>query len=385
MPRQPTQPALPSVGTHPDFIERPEYRLLVDQAGAGRNPILITGPFGSGKTAMVQQFVASLKKSRNVRWIVGAAGSYHRQDLLGLYARSSKTTAMTLVIDEADFLSGPEISELIQVVAARPRLQVILISVQPEIGKVLRAFKNASVIELKPLSYRMIEGLLDKIFPEGIPEAPVREFYARNNGNLRMLVATLDAFRAGFIRDESHLVEAVSDFNVASLVDPDGQPLGKKSGNERRIIVDVSAANAEVLKLLNRQPDLIWQVPSRKFEELVAEILEKQGYEVDLTPASGDGGFDMYAARKEGLGKFLYLVECKRYTPPNKVGVEIVRALNGVVHAKDATAGAIVTTSYFTKGAQEFQREQEHRMNLHDYIVLREWLAKYKGKPDLLI
>jgi hypothetical protein len=80
------------------------------------------------------------------------------------------------------------------------------------------------------------------------------------------------------------------------------------------------------LSLLDKSPDLLFQLPSRRFEELVAEILEKQGYEVDLTPASGDGGFDMYAAKKDGLGKFLYLVECKRYTPPNKVGVEIIRA-----------------------------------------------------------
>ena len=99
------------------------------------------------------------------------------------------------------------------------------------------------------------------------------------------------------------------------------------------------------LSLLDKSPDLLFQLPSRRFEELVAEILEKQGYEVDLTPASGDGGFDMYAAKKDGLGNFLYLVECKRYTPPNKVGVEIIRAVNGVVQAKQATAGAVVTTS----------------------------------------
>lgn len=56
----------------------------------------------------------------------------------------------------------------------------------------------------------------------------------------------------------------------------------------------------------------------------------------------------IYAARKEGLGQFLYLIECKRYVRPNKVGVKVVRSLHGVLQSERATAGAIVTTSFFT-------------------------------------
>ena len=95
----------------------------------------------------------------------------------------------------------------------------------------------------------------------------------------------------------------------------------------------------------------------KMLKEIVAEILDKKGYEVTLTPASGDGGFDIFPAWKEGLGQFLYLVECKRYVPPNKVGAEIVRSLHGVVQLQRATAGAIVTTSFFTSGAEKFTRQ----------------------------
>ncbi|MCE5319179.1 MAG: restriction endonuclease, partial [Parachlamydia sp.] len=120
---------------------------------------------------------------------------------------------------------------------------------------------------------------------------------------------------------------------------------------------------------------LLYSLDPRKFEELVAEMLSQRGYEITLTPPSKDGGLDMYAARKDDLGSFLYLVECKRYTPPTKVGVSIVRSLYGVVQQKQANGGIVVTSSFFTKGAKEFQENVPHQMHLRDYLALQKWLG----------
>ena len=76
----------------------------------------------------------------------------------------------------------------------------------------------------------------------------------------------------------------------------------------------------------------------------------------------------------------MYLVECKRYVPPDKVGVQIVRQLYGTVELKQATAGIMATTSFFTKGAKELQRELEHRMHLADYLQLQCWLTKIPSR-----
>lgn len=77
----------------------------------------------------------------------------------------------------------------------------------------------------------------------------------------------------------------------------------------------------------------------RKFEELIAELLRAKGYEVELTPRTRDGGFDILAIKKGDLGSALTLVECKRYAETNKVDVGIVRGLYGVVEEKRATQG----------------------------------------------
>jgi restriction system protein len=62
------------------------------------------------------------------------------------------------------------------------------------------------------------------------------------------------------------------------------------------------------------------------------------------------------------------------------VRIEIVRSLYGVLNAKRANAGAIVTTSFFTSGAQEFQRQLEQQLHLHDYIALQKWIKDFPLK-----
>lgn len=64
---------------------------------------------------------------------------------------------------------------------------------------------------------------------------------------------------------------------------------------------------------------------------------------------------------------FLQRVECKKYNANNPISVKLVRELYGTVEADKATAGMLITTSYFTKDAKEFTEKTKHRMALRDY------------------
>jgi restriction system protein len=167
----------------------------------------------------------------------------------------------------------------------------------------------------------------------------------------------------------------IQDFVHPGILGPDGLPIREEVLQESRIITDISSANSRIISLVERDPATMYDLSPRQFEELVAELLSKKGYTIELTPASKDGGFDMYAARKDGIGEFLYLVECKRYAQFRPVGVDVVRSLYGVVQKERATAGIIVTTSRFTRGAAEFQTTVPHQLSLRDYLHLQEWLA----------
>lgn len=54
-----------------------------------------------------------------------------------------------------------------------------------------------------------------------------------------------------------------------------------------------------------------------------------------------------------------------------------MRELHGVVTARRANAGAIVTSSLFTRDAEQYQREVEYQIKLHDYAALRKWIAEF--------
>jgi len=132
----------------------------------------------------------------------------------------------------------------------------------------------------------------------------------------------------------------------------------------------------QIIQQLERRPELMRSMPPRKFEELVAELLVREGLRVTLTPQVRDGGRDILAALNSPTGEHLYLVECKRYSQDRPVGVELVRQLYGVVEIERATAGLLVTTSSFTAGAVKLQNNIAHRISLRDYDGLVTWIKK---------
>ena len=88
----------------------------------------------------------------------------------------------------------------------------------------------------------------------------------------------------------------------------------------------------------------------REFEILVGEAFRLQGYGVtEIGGGGADGGVDLVL--KKGNEKFL--VQCKQWKA-YKVGVDVVRELYGVMAAKGATGGFVVTSGTFTSDAIAF-------------------------------
>jgi hypothetical protein len=176
------------------------------------------------------------------------------------------------------------------------------------------------------------------------------------------------------------IIDALGPVYQPVLFGPNGELLVKHGNSENKLIIEVAEINAELLQHLHADPAMIYNLSPRQFEELMAKLLEQQGYTVTLTPASGDGGVDIFAAHKSSLGSFLYVVECKKYAPDRPVGVGIIRSLYGVVQARRATAGIVATTSFFTKGARRFQHDVQYQLTLRDFNDVQHWVAN--ALPD---
>jgi restriction system protein len=147
-----------------------------------------------------------------------------------------------------------------------------------------------------------------------------------------------------------------------------------------KTLVVLADVNDELLFYLAKNPNLIYELGSRKFEELIAKLFADRGHEVSLTKSTRDGGYDIFAKVKDAFSEFIILAECKKYSPDNKVGVEIVRGLYGVTEVNKANQGLIITSSFFTKDAQQEQLRIGNRIGLKDYNDLVEWIKPYSNK-----
>ena len=88
----------------------------------------------------------------------------------------------------------------------------------------------------------------------------------------------------------------------------------------------------------------------REFEMLVGEAFRHQGYRVTELGGSGpDGGIDLVLSK----GSEKFLVQCKQWKA-FKVSVTVVRELYGVMAAKGAAGGFVVTSGRFTEDATVF-------------------------------
>lgn len=133
----------------------------------------------------------------------------------------------------------------------------------------------------------------------------------------------------------------------------------------------------EVKRFLAKHPEKIYDLSPRKFEELVADILRDFGFDCELTPATRDGGFDIYAQIRNSIMSFLVYVECKKYKPSHKVSADVIRSLHGTSKMRGAHKSMIVTTSFFTEAAKNEHKLIKAEMDLKDYLSLEEWLKKY--------
>ena len=132
----------------------------------------------------------------------------------------------------------------------------------------------------------------------------------------------------------------------------------------------------ELVREIAKHPQDIYSISPRRFEEIVAYILEQFGFTVDLTAQTRDGGADILAVTKDALGiTTSYIVECKRYAKDNKVGVATARAIYGVKTAKRKDHAIIATTSLFTQDAVTFSRTQEViNLHLRDFNSVMGWI-----------
>ena len=123
--------------------------------------------------------------------------------------------------------------------------------------------------------------------------------------------------------------------------------------DEGQVVEAVALPWFEIIKALQGDPSIAFQISPRKWEEIIAGAYREYGFdEVTLTPASGDLGRDVVAI-KHGLGTIRVIDQVKAFGPNHRVTANDVRALLGVLEGDKASKGFVTTTSDFAPKLRE--------------------------------
>lgn len=199
-----------------------------------------------------------------------------------------------------------------------------------------------------------------------------QELLAETSWTTQVLNSAKEVIRA-WVRRPDHVMDESSLAELATFAEGDRPEI---------IIGVVQELTLDLISHLKRQPDLLYQVSSRQFEELIAELLARHRWDVKLTAASKDGGYDIFGVVHDVSGiESAWIIECKRYARENKVGVDIVRALFGVMDDLKVPNGMIATTSHFTRGVHQYKASR-YDLELRDYEGVLEWINDYKPNPN---
>lgn len=198
---------------------------------------------------------------------------------------------------------------------------------------------------------------------------------ARNLEILSAARSVIDAAMSAV--DAKKAAERSSGALQLGMLGPQGQALAVEDPKRRQLITDVRHVSEQLMRDMARDPEMLHKLSGRHFEKVVADLLDRQGYDVTVVPPGPDGGVDIYAATSADLGSFLYLVQCKRWSAAHPVGLDVVQRLYGRVASDNANAGIVVTTSRFTKPAIEYADTVKLRLTLRDYADLTTWLTTW--------
>jgi hypothetical protein len=142
------------------------------------------------------------------------------------------------------------------------------------------------------------------------------------------------------------------------------------------------ANTKSLIEKIAADPQLLHTITPREFEEVIAELLASFGWQINVTPATRDGGRDILAVSKDRSGlESTWVVECKRYHRGRKVGIEAVHNIYGVKSIMLAANALLVAANDFTREAISLGTSR-YGVQLAGYEKVIEWIRQYKPSTE---
>ena len=374
-----------------------ELEMLENFVFSSKSPILwLYGEGGIGKTTLLHQFVHQFNKQlRNNYYYFQGNSLFDGNEITSLIGNRNKL----IIIDDynnikfqhpdttfhSDQAYISDIPNIIRHLVESDKTRKIIVSTRskPQFSK--GANNYFEYLNLGRLDHNDIQKIVRNYFDSHEFDKVINQFYKCElpeyfHLNPNSILTALHELTSNMFLDVTNFKDYLEEPLIQNgLVDLEGMPLSTDSNKANRIIKKIKVINNSLVDKFHANPQFAFQITPRQFEELVAELLAKEGFSSNLTKKTHDGGKDILIAQNNSLGNFMYYIECKQYSPQNTVGVNLVRELYGTLSHDRATAGLMVTTSSFSKEAIEFSQNIKYQLSLKDFIDLKQWANRIKN------
>ena len=210
----------------------------------------------------------------------------------------------------------------------------------------------------------------DRLKRDGLSAAPRRGLWKVTEKGRQLVVTHPDALPNSEVRRLAYP-------SRASTPDPDPAPQPQPTlGPEERIEEAVQELNDSAASDLLAH---IFENSPTFFEAVVLDVLHAMGYgtsrsDLQRLGGSGDGGIDGVIAL-DALGLEKVYVQAKRWK--DKVGRPTIQGFFGALAGRRATKGVFITTSDYTREAEEYAQEVSDSIVLVDGLRLTKLMIEH--------
>ena len=183
-------------------------------------------------------------------------------------------------------------------------------------------------------------------------------------GHYQITSEGMKALRSGETIDLKYL-DRYESFQQFHAIAPSGgqrpQTDAAQQEEEEKTPTEIMSAAFDKMNasLAGELMDMVMGLEPTEFETLVVKLLLKMGYGYGIedagkvTRATGDGGIDGII-KEDQLGFNNIYIQAKKWSTDHKVSRPEVQKFAGVLQGEKATKGLFITTTEFTKDAQDF-------------------------------
>lgn len=106
---------------------------------------------------------------------------------------------------------------------------------------------------------------------------------------------------------------------------------------------------------LRTQKDFWYSLDGHAFEQEIAKIFRKEGFEARVSKVGADGGIDIIVSKNNKR----YAVQCKAHT--SKISESVARDLYGVLHSRNFDGGYLITLNGTSSKTKEFCKKNKDK------------------------